>query len=140
MRAFGWMLATVLAVAGCLLVALQLVYADRAPPPGPASLSGVQAGAGSAPRMPPPTARSELAAPPSAALPITVAAAPLRSGDPVLTRDVDDCVERKALAAGVDRIEPTLPGRWPALKRAREVRRLRRLELRAACERELGPG
>jgi hypothetical protein len=54
-------------------------------------------------------------------------------------RRVNDCVERNVHGPGYDDVKPkqTLPGRWPALKRAREVRRLRRLEVKAACVAEL---
>lgn len=53
-------------------------------------------------------------------------------------RKVNACVERKFRESGGDEVKPTLPGRWPAIKRAREEKRLRRLALRAACEKELG--
>jgi hypothetical protein len=49
------------------------------------------------------------------------------------------CVERIVGAAGLEDVKPTAPGRWPAIKRAREERRLKRLAARADCERELPP-
>lgn len=53
-------------------------------------------------------------------------------------RMVNACIERK-VASGPAAGKPVLPGRWPALKRAREEKRMQRLEARAICEREL-PG
>jgi hypothetical protein len=52
-------------------------------------------------------------------------------------RRLNECIERNVHGHGYDDVKPTLPGRWPALKRAREERRLRRLDVRAACEQEL---
>ena len=54
-------------------------------------------------------------------------------------RELSDCVERHVREGGLGAVKPTLPGRWPALKRAREELRLRRLALRSSCERELAP-
>jgi len=60
-----------------------------------------------------------------------------RPANPDRARTVEECVERAVRAAGEERIEPTAPGRWPAVKRARERLRQRRLTARADCEREV---
>lgn len=62
---------------------------------------------------------------------------PARTAPAGRERALNDCVERSLAAAGYDQVKPTLPGRWPALKRAREQQRQRRLALRARCEQEL---
>lgn len=134
MKHLRWMLAAVVAVPACSLLALHLIYSREVAPAAAGSV-GAEAGVAS-----PPAAR----APPGAALPAgddaeAAPAAALAEAPPDRTRELalNDCVERKVRAAGVDRVPQTLPGRWPALKRAREVQRLRRLELRLACDREI---
>lgn len=59
--------------------------------------------------------------------------------EPARTAELDACVERIMRASGSpEALKPTAPGRWPALKRAREQLRQKRLIARADCERELG--
>lgn len=136
MKHLRWMLAAVVAVPACSLLALHLIY-SRELAPAASSPAGAAAG------VPGPAAVGRSPAP-EAALPAgagseAVPAAALPDAPPDRTHELalSDCVERKVRAAGVDRVPQTLPGRWPALKRAREVQRLRRLELRLACDREL---
>jgi hypothetical protein len=50
-------------------------------------------------------------------------------------RDLDACVER--VVAAFPEARPSAPGRWPAIKRAREELRRRRLAAREDCAREL---
>jgi hypothetical protein len=50
-------------------------------------------------------------------------------------RDLDACIERVVGAAAEPKA--SAPGRWPAIKRAREELRRRRLAARADCAREL---
>lgn len=132
MKELRWMLLAVLALTACSLVVLQLVYWHDQAPPGPVA----------AVAAPPPARAREAGVPREPPAPPDVEAVPAAAAQNAPSGGaqelaLSDCVERKALAAGVDRIQPTLPGRWPAIKRAREVRRLRRLELRVACEKEL---
>jgi hypothetical protein len=63
---------------------------------------------------------------------------PLSEPGPLATgreRDLDACVERAIGAASEPKA--SAPGRWPAIKRAREELRRRRLAARADCAREL---
>lgn len=60
---------------------------------------------------------------------------PMPAASKVWERRVKECVWRNA--RGHDGARPTLSGRSPALKEAREERRLRLLAMRAACEREV---
>ncbi len=133
------MLAAVLAFPACFLAILQLLYSREGAAPGAGSPALAEARASTAPEG---AQRSQPSPGPAAAGPAGVQAPPAASvpaPPPDRTRELalSDCVERKARTGGVDEIPQTLPGRWPALKRAREVQRLRRLELRAACDREL---
>jgi hypothetical protein len=64
---------------------------------------------------------------------------PIAVGSVAWERALNECVERNVHGSGYDDLKPTAPGRWPALKRAREERRLRRLAVRAECEKELTP-
>ena len=73
---------------------------------------------------------------PSGSLDIGVAPIPAPSSED-WDRRVNECVERNVRGRGYDDVKPALPGRWPALKRAREDRRLLRLAARASCEQEL---
>ncbi len=50
-------------------------------------------------------------------------------------RDLNACIER--IVSAVAEPKPTAPGRWPAIKRAREELRLKRLAARTDCERQL---
>lgn len=85
------------------------------------------------------------AAPPApGAGPGTSAASPHES-DPTaaarpfaeLERRVSDCVEQSAKADAGAESEAALRGRWPAIKKAREQLRQRRIAARAACESSL---
>lgn len=95
------------------------------PAPTPASLAATE---------PPPDVVEE-GLPPS----LNLGVAPVPPVAPSIERErkVIACVERRFREGG-ESVEQTLPGRWPALKRAREEKRLRRLALRAACEKDLG--
>lgn len=89
-----------------------------------------------------------LVGPPYAAAPVRMAGRsaappvatdiPLSEPGPLATgreRDLDACVERAIGAASEPKA--SAPGRWPAIKRAREELRRRRLAARADCAREL---
>lgn len=77
----------------------------------------------------------------------TSAASPGGSSDPTaaarpfaeLERRVSDCVEQSAKADAGAESEAALRGRWPAIKKAREQLRQRRIAARAACESSLSP-
>ncbi len=51
-------------------------------------------------------------------------------------RRVSERIERVVREDGRGEVGPTAPGRWPALKRAREDLRMRRLAARNGCEQE----
>lgn len=122
------MVVGILAFFGASLLVLHVLY--RRVPPAPAVL---------APAAPPPAValRAGGDGVPAPTAPVPEQAGPLVAVSAEWERRVNDCVERNVHGPGYDDVRPTLPGRWPALKRARERRRLRRLAVRAACEEEL---
>lgn len=126
MKGMKWMLVAVLAFFGCAVVALHLIdrWADgatrssrggdgsRAGVAGLVAPQGQDPGDQDAPALPErPDRQRELA--------------------------LNACVERLARDRGIEEVKPVAPGRWPAVKRAREVRRLKQLQARQECEQQL---
>ena len=126
MKGMKWMLVAGLAFLGCAVVALHLIdrWADGSTLAGRGG-NGPQAGAAGliAPQGQDP---GDQAAP---ALP--------ERPDQQRELALNECVERLAHDRGLDEVKPVAPGRWPAIKRAREVRRLKRLQARQDCEQQL---
>lgn len=76
---------------------------------------------------------------PTAGLSLGVAPVPAPAAPAARERALAACVERAIRAAGASEPRATAPGRWPALKRAREELRQRRLAARTACEADATP-
>jgi hypothetical protein len=106
-------------------------------PVAPMLLPGVPAVVSALPSAPPPGPQGQGEGDFPGSMDLGVAPVPPAAVSGEWERKVNDCVERKVHASGYDDVKPTLPGRWPALKRAREEKRLRRLAVRAACEKQL---
>jgi hypothetical protein len=151
--------AAILALFGGSVVAIHLMYLpDTAPGPatkGPArppAVAATQRVAPAAPMVPVvaavPAVREMPAAPEAPPPPTGVEIpglpslgvtrplpAPTASAE--WEQALNDCIERNIRGRGYDELRPIQPARRPALKRAREQRRLLRLQARTACEREL---
>jgi hypothetical protein len=129
MKGMRWMLVAGLAFLGCAVVALHLIdrWADGSIPSGRGGNGSQDGDAGLvAPLGQDP---GDQAAP----------GGPVRP-DQQRELALNECVERLARDRGVDEVKPVAPGRWPAIKRAREVRRLKRLQAREECEQQLAMG
>jgi hypothetical protein len=118
----------ILAFAGASILTVHLIFRDAPPaavaPTAPADLPAAPEAMVAAPH------------PPAAGL----ASSPDRARTPAASveweRRLSGCVERILHSTGEDVVKPVLPGRWPAVKRAREKLRMRRLQLRAQCEQD----
>jgi hypothetical protein len=144
--------AAILAFFGGSVLAIHLMYLPEASAPrAPASAAEVPRGAPAvatalplapaAPVVPAVPALPKAPTPPSAeeipGLPNLGVTrdlpAPTASG--AREQMLNDCIERNLRGRGYGELKPTAPGR--RLARAREQRRLLRLQARTACEREL---
>ena len=137
------MAVAILAFIGSSFLAVHLRYLPDASTTAVRPLGALPALA-TAPSAPPPTApragpsrpgegTSDLPGAPN----LGVVPVPMPAAAGEWDRKVSECIERTARERGGGDVKPVLPGRWPALKRAREERRLHRLALRTACEQEL---
>jgi hypothetical protein len=129
MKGTKWTLVAVLAFFGCSMVAVHLIdgWADGSMPYGRGG-TGSQAGS-TGPVAPLGQDPGDQALP---------AAPELLDRQRELA--LNECVERLARDRGIDEVKPVAPGRWPAIKRAREVSRLKRLQARQDCEQQLAMG
>lgn len=125
------MVVAIAAFFGASMLALHLIY--RSEPPPAASVPG-EAPLVPAPPAPSPVERRDLPGAGSGQDETALAASALSVDQ---ERALNDCIERNVHGRGYDDVKPVLPGRWPAVKRARERLRMRRLEMRAACLEEL---